>query len=447
MQQSPARPRFLSTLGGFASGRMLKLFSSSVMDQVVLSAANFSVGFLLIRFTSDDDYGLYVLLLTALQLMVTLQKASISGPLALVVAPKTPVERVRSVGAIKDAQRRLLLKLVVGLQAVPLAAVLTGWLTPRQALFLSLGIVCLWTSLRRELLRDLLLLFARADRLLLADLVFACLLAGGAALAVLSHGAAVLWVAGTMVAAAVAGEALAFRMLADKPGWLSGDAGPVLRQVRPLGFWAMLGALTYWLYSGATNYMLAGALDLKAVADVNATRLLLMPVIMLSLGVQGVVNPMAALWYAEVGLPRLIRRLAGFTLGLLVIDLVYLALVWIFRDWLTHSFLHKQIGQRDELLLLWTAWALIGVLRMGLGYALFAAGKLKVLAAQGIVSAMVAIAITGFGVRYWGAATALIGQLAGETINLIGIGLMLREAFRPVATVQSAASQPEKAAS
>jgi len=438
MQQSPARPRFLSTLGGFASGRMLKLFSSSVMDQVVLSAANFSVGFLLIRFTSDDDYGLYVLLLTALQLMVTLQKASISGPLALVVAPKTPVERVRSVGAIKDAQRRLLLKLVVGLQAVPLAAVLTGWLTPRQALFLSLGIVCLWTSLRRELLRDLLLLFARADRLLMADLVYAILLAGGAALALLSHGAAVLWVAGTMVAAAVAGEAIAYRMLAHKPGWLRGEAGPLLRQLRPLGFWSMVGALTYWLYSGATNYMLAGALDLKAVADVNATRLLLMPVIMLSLGVQGVVNPMAALWYREVGLPRLIRRLAGFTLGLLVLDLLYLALVWIFRDWLTTSFLHKQIAQRDQLLLLWTGWALISVLRMGLSYALFASGKLKALAAQGIISAGVAIAITAFGVRYWGAATALIAQLAGETINLIGIGLMLRDAFRPATTAQAA---------
>jgi len=125
--------------GGPAARRLLKIFSASVIDQAVLSAANFAVGFLLIRLTTDDDYALYVLVLTAQQLMVTIQRAWLSGPLTLVVAKKAMAERLSSIGAVKDAQRRLLLRLLLLTQLVPLGGYLLSLLTWNMALLVSLA--------------------------------------------------------------------------------------------------------------------------------------------------------------------------------------------------------------------------------------------------------------------------------------------------------------------
>lgn len=407
----------------------MKLFQASVLDQVVLSAANFLIGFILIRRTTDNDYGIYVLVLTAQQLAVSIQKSWLTGPLTIVVSRKPMEERVRNVGAIKDAQRRLI-KILLGIAwLIPLGGWLGGMLTARMALLLALAVLSIWAALRREYLRDMLLLFSRPQNLLQADVLFAVVLLLGGGFATISREAAVVWALVALVAAALMGEFHAYRMLGRNPGWVSGqDAAPIMKEVRPLGLWSMIGALCYWLYSYASNYILAGVLDLKAVADVNATRLLLMPVIMLTVGVQGLLIPMATLWYPEVGMSRVIKRLLLFMAGMLAVDLAYLAVVWVSREWLVGSLLHKQIDQRDLLLLLWAGVAMAGVVRDVMGCALFAAGKLKSLAGQGILAAAVSLAITWFGIQWWGAATGLIAQIVGEVINLIGIFMLLYKA-------------------
>jgi O-antigen/teichoic acid export membrane protein len=435
----------LARLRSSGSTRILKLFSSSVLDQVVLSLASFAVGFILIRMTTDEDYGIYVLVLTAQQLMTSLQRAWLNGPMVIVVSRKTPEDRRRSVSAVKDSQRRTLLRVLPLAQLVPLGGYLLGLLSWKIALLLAIAGVSIWATLRREFLRDILLQFSRPQSLLLADVIFAVLLILGVCAAITSHGAAVLWAVGTLTAAALVGDAIANRMLAKNPGWISGDAGPVLREMRPLGIWATAGALNAWLIAYASNYLLAGLVDLKAVADVNATRLLLMPVIMLTVGVQALMIPISTNWNAEVGLARLTRRLIAFALGMLLLDFIYMAVVWIFRDWLIGSFLHKQIDHSDALLLLWTGVATAGVLRDVIGLALFASGRLKSLAWQAVLCAVVSLCITLVGVRWWGAAAGLIGQIAGELINLIGIGLLLREALRRPDTSSVKASEDARA--
>ena len=48
-------------------GRRALPFGFAIFDQVVLSLANFLVGFALIRYASDHDYALYVLVQSTLQ--------------------------------------------------------------------------------------------------------------------------------------------------------------------------------------------------------------------------------------------------------------------------------------------------------------------------------------------------------------------------------------------
>jgi O-antigen/teichoic acid export membrane protein len=228
----------------------------------------------------------------------------------------------------------------------------------------------------------------------------------------------------------VLGGTLARRTLAPNLGSSGGDAAPVLRELWPLGVWTASGALLYWLYSSASNYLLAGMLDLKAVADVNATRLAIMPVSLMTVGVAALLTPTATLWHVEIGLPRLIRRLLGFVAVMALIDVAYLSVVWVCRDWLFETVLHKHIAQRDELLLLWAAVALVAVVRDVMLSALYALGRVKSLAAQGVLCAAVSLGLTVVGIGWWGAATGLIAQIAGELVNLASILFLLREALR-----------------
>jgi O-antigen/teichoic acid export membrane protein len=200
--------------------------------------------------------------------------------------------------------------------------------------------------------------------------------------------------------------------------------------MRPLAVWATVGAMTYWIYNQSYNYVLASRIDLTAVADVNAARLLLMPTIVLTVGVKTLLVPTAASWLAESSVGRLIRRLLLFATGIALIDVVYCILLWIFRDAASRDLMHKTIANRDLLLMLWAALSLIALYRDLLQTGLFALRKFRSLAGVTALSAAASLTIMWLGINTWGPAAALIGQVAGESINLGGVVVLLAIASR-----------------
>ncbi len=412
-----------------ARGGLLRQFSTTVVDQVVLSGANFIVGLLLIRQTSDADYGLFVLVQSAITLLISGQMAWLSSPLAVLAPGKPPPLRRLMVGAVEASQRRFLRRA----SALGLLIPVGGWFlhvwTGVECLVIALGIAACWTALQREYLRGVLLIYGRPEAMLRADIVNVIVLLTGAGIAAYGPRPAVLWAVSALIVSALAGEAMARRSLTEDPGFATGDPAPFWKEMRPLAVWATIGAMTYWIYNQSYNYVLASRIDLTAVADVNAARLLLMPTIVLTVGVKTLLVPTAAAWLAESTVGRLIRRLLVFATGIAVIDAVYCVLLWIFRDPLSHDLMHKTIGNRDLLLMLWAALSLIALYRDLLQTGLFALRKFKSLAGVTALSAAVSLTIMWFGIGRWGAAAALIGQVAGETINLGGVVVLLAIAF------------------
>jgi len=144
-----------------------------------------------------------------------------------------------------------------------------------------------------------------------------------------------------------------------------------------------------------------------------------------TLGVNNLLLPMAANWLAEFGLQRLLRRLALLVAAIAALDFLYLVPAWFMRGWLIQDLMHKTIGGQDRLLVLWATVAVIFLLREVLQAALFAMGRVKSLARLIGVSAAISLSLTWFGISWWGAAAALIGQVAGECFNLLGLALLL----------------------
>ena len=409
--------------------RLFKQFSTTVIDQVVLSAANFLVGFLLIRRTSDIDYGMYVLVQSSIALLVSAQAAWLSSPLAVIGPTKPPDVRRSMVGAIEFSQRRWLRRIAAISCVAPVIGCLSGAWTGLQSAVVAIGILACWAALQREYLRGVLLIYARPHSMLRADLVYVAVLLIGGVIAAYGPKPAVLWAVAALVASAVMGGGTAWRSLKENPGWISGDATVFWRELRRLSVWATVGAAIYWLYSQSYNYVLASRLNLTAVADVNAVRLLLMPTIVLTVGVKTLLVPTAAGWLAQSGLGRVIRRLLLFATGIAALDLIYVGAVWVFREWLSTDMMHKPIADRDRLIILWALLSMIALYRDLLQTGLFVLHKFKPLAWLTASSAIVSLSIMWYGITTWGPAAALVGQVAGETVNLCGVIVLLANAY------------------
>jgi O-antigen/teichoic acid export membrane protein len=186
-----------------------------------------------------------------------------------------------------------------------------------------------------------------------------------------------------------------------------------------------VGAVIYWAFSQIYNYVLAGRVGITAVADVNAARLLLMPVIVLTIGIKAQLLPAAASWLATEGISRLVRRLLVFIAIIAVLDLCYFATVWLTRDWVVDDFLKKTIHDRDRLMLLWLCVALIGLTRDLLQCALLALERFKPLAWVTAAAAAVSLSSMWFAIDRWGPSGALIAQIAGESVSLVAVVWLL----------------------
>ena len=413
----------------------LHLFGSAVIDQVVLSATSFAVAFLLIRFSTDTDYAMYVLVQSTLLLVGSAHGAWLMGPLA-VLAPRLPTEERRlTIGAVKLTHRRWLKGAALSLFALPLAGYLVGLLTGLIAAIVTIGIVAAWMALRRDFLRSVLLIYSRPHTLLRADGVYALALLSGIGAAVMIGKGVIVIAVCALVVAAWAGAADAHRSLATDPGWRSGEDASIWPEIRALGFWSALGSTIYWFLGQSYSYVLAAGIGLKAVANVNASRVLMMPMFVLTIGVASLLGPSAATWYGEMGLRRLVRRLLVFLLVVGTLEATYFTIVWFARDWLVTDVLHKSIADRDQLFILWAAVAFIALVRDFLQCALTATGHFRSLAWQVGVSAALAMLIMWFGIPKWGAAAALIGQIVGELVNLAGILYLLVKSIRSPLTV------------
>jgi O-antigen/teichoic acid export membrane protein len=405
---------------------VLRLFSTAILDQMLLSAGNLLCGFILIRYTSDFAYGLYVLVQSGTLLVVSSQGSWTAGPLSVMASRKTPEERRATIGAVTLGQARVVRILALVALVVPAGGYLLGYISGLMALVLGCAIVSAWGAMRRDHLRNVLLIYSKPHDLLRADAFYVGILFTGILLASFATNQPIVWATVALAAAGWAGTSSAYRSFAADPGWVAGDGAAAWRELRSFGVWSLLGGAIYWLFGQSYSYVLASRLDLKAVADVNASRLLLMPAFVVAVGIQGLLQPTAARWKVELGFRGLLRRLLLVLLLVGCADILYFGVVWILRDWLTGDLLHKNIGNRDGLLLLWAAVALIGLIRDILQCSLIAVGRFKSMAGQVAISAVVALVLMWFGTPWWGPAAVLIGQIAGELVNVAGIMWLVR---------------------
>jgi O-antigen/teichoic acid export membrane protein len=397
-----------------------RLFSSAVVSQALLSAASFAIGLLLIRRSSDLQYGHYILATSAIALLVSLQNAFCGPALASQLSRLELPERRLLVGALLREWPALLGVAGLLLAAGSLGLRAGGLLPWPDVLLLVTSIAAALVILHRECLRLLLFSYQRPQDVLRTDLLFATLTVAGVFAATGATQAAP-WAMVTLALAALLTIVWLTRALRRHEDWNHAPAPGRLRALVPLARWSIAGAAMHWTFSQGYVYLVAATLDVAAVAAIAATRLLLMPVNLLSTGIGSLMLPLATGWLDRHGATFLFRRLALFAAAMAALTLAWFGLLWLERDWIFGSLLRKQFAQRDSLLLLWGLLFLVMVVRDQLAYLMAAQGRFRGLTLLTLLGAIASLSASYAGMRQFGAPGALGGMLAGELITLAGI--------------------------
>ena len=421
------------------STAFVKLFSSAIITQGLLSATNLFVGLVLIRRTNDFEYGTYVLVSNALALLTLMQTAYIQPPLVTRMAQADRTGRADLIGGLYREQRRALPLLAVLLAAAAAVFWATGLFATRMAIVVFVAIAAAVCTLYREFFRIVLLAYRRPFDVLKSDLFYVVIVCVGVMLATLSPMPAATAVSGVALATGVAGV-VSSRVLWRHEAWNLAGAPGIFRTIAYVGGWSLAGAAIHWAFSQGYNYVVAATLDVTAVASIAATRLLMMPVNLVSSGIATMILPTASGWLQQHSPAKVLRRMVLFSSGLAGLSICYFAVVWLLRDWIFLEILKKNFAHRDMLLLLWSAVFLVIVFRDQMVTFVVVRSRLRALSTLTLVSAVTSLLISYFAMLKLGVAGALCGVLIGEMLNLSGIifiSLRERDAAPPVVAAKT----------
>src|SRR5690625_4135203 len=171
-------------LTAFLRHRWLTLFASSVAVQAALSAANFIVGLLLIRYTNDAQYGYYILGFNAILLLTSLQNSLIGTPYVIALPELNPNQRRQWLGSLlRDQNRWVLWASTFSVFLIIIYGVVSA--SPITQLVLLLAVlIAISLSLYREFFRNTLLIYQNPTLVLRLDLLYIALLITGCLIAI-----------------------------------------------------------------------------------------------------------------------------------------------------------------------------------------------------------------------------------------------------------------------
>ena len=397
--------------------------------QALLSGASFAVGLILIRRTSDLQYSFYVLSTNALLLLTALQTSFIQPYIVRSLTTMDTPARHNLVGALIRTNGRWVPILCGGAIAVTAALWAAQVLSTAIALLIAACLLAGGFALVREFFRVTLFAYRRPSDVLRGDLAFVVVLVTGAFLATLTESPALVAVIGIGLAQLTGFLILRKGLWRHEP-WNTHTNEHILSKIAAAGAWAILGSGIHWLLIQGYSYLVAGVLDVKDIAAIAATRLTLMPVFVLSGGVSMLLFPMTSRWVQDVGSRGATKRLLLLVAGLGCAALLYMAAMWILRDWIFTVILKKSFPHRDPLLLLWSAVFLVTLCRDQLATLPAAHARFRDMTLMTGFSAVLWLLSSYIGMMHYGPPGAVLGILIGEVVNIGGILFMIFQEAR-----------------
>ncbi len=408
--------------------RASQIFITGIANQIVLSAASFAAGLILIRLTDNTQYGYYVLITSTVPLLAQLQQAFLAPELNRNITHSDTRDRSDLVTSLYKGQRVLLVTILIATLLLVGVLNLDQRLGKSDSLVLLSGTVAATAWLYRDFFRMLQNAYRQPAAVLQSDLLFVTIMVTGVFTAARLVNAAALS-ALAISAACLASGFLLYRRYTQTTGWSDASSLGLWAKTMKKGVWSALGCAVHWCFSQGYAYLVAAMLSVSALASISATRLTLMPLGLIGVGISSQMLPMSTLWLKNHGARGLAVRLLLFSSALAALGLIYISGLWLCRDWLFQTILKKDFPNRDYLLIAWSATFLVTMIRDQILYIHVAQHRFRILFVLTLVSAIVGLSVCYFAVERHGEIGGPIGLLSGELTYIFGIAMMTMHDF------------------
>ncbi len=399
----------------FRPPRLLGQAAVSVLDQAWLSALNLMLGLLLIRLASKESYGVYAQLFAAGLFATSFLEAVVFNPLVNLVAGKRKEDRAIIIGYLDRYQRRLSILIAIVLGGI------CAWVSAAsgQSNPLVLGIVFavfVKANAAREYARSVAFLEFRPGQVLRIDVVYGV----GVMLGV----AGLVWFAPLRidyVFAVLACANIAALIAADSPSYPATreEEGyrEAIQQMWKRGRLGLPGAILAWIVNYSYLFLVAAWLGASAAADLNASRLLLMPISLSVVAWSRVARPRIGSLVGQNEQGQLDRLLILSLLAMQMLTIFYVAALWLALPWLKVHVLGSKYDSVGSLLLLWGIYFAVNAGRWVGTAALMGKDRYGFLLVGSVVCFVVMFIALGVAVPLYGVRGVIMALIVVECLS------------------------------
>jgi len=404
----------------------------SVIDQGMLSALNFLIGALLIKMVDKDDYGLYGQLYAGGLLAGLIIDSWIAGPLTTVSSGVH--EYARKTLLRRYWFRQIFWTVVMGISAfliVEFVPEATHNADKHEMLALMFSLYVMGNGLR-EYGRTVGFIQSDIRSVLRQDIVYVGAVVAGLGGLFFYQQIDLLSVfmvlsAASFICALFGRERLLART--ETSGEMDpGDAELIQEHqetIRSHGRWAVIGVILRWLSNYSYVYLSGAWLGLAAIADLNASRLLLMPIPLALAAWSRVARPEASRMMAEHNWSGL-RKLTFFSIiGIELAVMAYIGLLLLTLPWLEADVIGSKYAGLNSLVMLWGIYFAVNSARwIGTSW-LISGGAFRSMFFLGIVTLCLVIGITFYSIPHWGAGGAIAALIAVEVFEAFVVWMVI----------------------
>ncbi len=313
----------------------------AVTDQALQSLVNLLSNVVILRFASKSDYGIYGVGFASVMLLMGLTHALIGLQMTVIAPDKPEQDRKAYFASMFVAQ----VGLMAAVLTVTLVAMMLGrqWISPDYQTLITVVAFAAPGVLVMQFMRQIHYFFNLAGRVLTFDLIFFILYFGGLSLIVyLKLDNIHLWalLLNGLIALVIGLLAILYSTHLKILESIS-RAKASLIEAWQSGSWAVLGSFMSVVQAQGYVYLLAALVGTTAVAEMNAARLFISPLLVMSNGFSRVMIPKMALLKSEGKIDRAVGLAFKVWLVLVVMLVVYLGFVALGWGWINDFMAQK----------------------------------------------------------------------------------------------------------
>ena len=389
---------------------------TSIIDQILLSGLNFIVGAILIKFATKETFGLYTQLFALALLAATLLDSIIGSALTTICGALTDIQKSQLIYRVMRIQwfASALLGIVAALGILIFNVIFDLYSNPLiLALAFSFYVITLGN---REYCRTAFFIQLQPELAVKIDFVFVAVTLLGAVFLTVTNSTSVENFLLLLSVANFTGTAIYSKILVNITAENNNNDLYItdIKRLWTLGRWAVIGSGVGWIGNNGYLYFTSGMLGVVALADLNAARLVLIPISIVGIAWARIARPVFGRIIHENDWKELRLFLIRSFIAIEIFTILYVFFLINIFPWMSLSFYGGKYANISMLLLLWGVYFTVYVAR-NVGTTLLASyGKFKEMFFQGLISLLVFFLVSYIFISNFGIYGVLYAMIAVE---------------------------------